>query len=257
MAEVLQSVMWCHEIIIVDMESTDASLSIATNFGCKIITHKNIGFADPARQFGLDQTSYEWVLAIDSDEIVPKNLAERLMKIVSNNEADVVELCFRNFFFGQELYGSGWNYRNLKVFRFFKKGFLSYGKMVHSFIEIDQKARKLSLIDYNLAIIHFNYLDVSHFIQKLDRYTSFESQKSRALHPILAGLYQVVRELGGRFIILGGWKDGWIGFYLSFAMSFYRITALTKQMTPNREAIVARYKKTASETSIFKNEEKL
>ena len=73
--EVIRSVIWCNEIVIIDMVSTDATLEIAKTFGCKIISHKNIGFADPARQFGLEQTTHNWVLAIDSDEIVPKLLA--------------------------------------------------------------------------------------------------------------------------------------------------------------------------------------
>ena len=75
-------------------------------------------------------------------------------------------------------------------------------------------------------------------------------------YPIFHGLYQIVRELGGRFIVLNGWKDGWVGFYLSFAMAFYRITALTKQMTPSRNKIISNYKKVATEIPMLKNVEK-
>lgn len=249
--EVLRSVSWCDEIVIVDMESNDLTLSIATEFNCKIINHKNIGYADPARQFGLEQASHPWILAIDSDEIVPEKLALQLKKIVSNDSADAVQLCFRNFFFGKELKGTGWSYKNLKVFRFFKRGFISYNKDVHSFIQVSSEARKFSLINFDFAIIHFNYLDVSHFIQKLDRYTNFEAQKPATKNFISQGLYQILRELGGRFIILGGWRDGWIGFYLSFAMAFYRITSITKQHTPDTLNIIKDYKQIATKTPVL------
>lgn len=249
--EVLQSVSWCDEIVIIDMESIDSTLTVAAQFGCKIVPHKNLGFADPARQFGLEQTKYPWVLAIDSDELVPEPLAKKLKLIAQNDQFDAVELCFRNFFFGRELQGAGWAYQNLRVYRFFKKGFLNYGDHVHSFIQVNQKARRHSLIQKDLAIVHFNYLDVSHFIQKLDRYTTYEARKNLPQYPILHGLYQIVRELGGRFIILGGWKDGWIGFYLSLSMAFYRVTSLTKQLTPDRDKIVSIYKNISKNTPVL------
>jgi glycosyltransferase involved in cell wall biosynthesis len=246
--EVLRSVSWCDEIVLIDMESTDATAAIASEFGCKIVRHKNIGFADPARQFGLEQTSYSWVLAIDSDEIVPQQLAQKLREIAVNDQADAVELSFRNFFFGVELKGAGWSYRDLRVYRFYKKGFLDYGDKVHAFINVHTDARKISLVKYEMAVVHFNYLDVSHFIHKLDRYTTYEARKAKPANPVIWGLYQILRELGGRYFILGGWRDGWIGFYLSFAMAFYRITSLTKQLMPGRDAIIEVYRQQAAKT---------
>lgn len=234
---VLQSVRWCDEIVLVDMESTDGTIAVAQAAGARVVPHKNIGLADPARQFGLEQAKGDWILALDSDEIVTPALAKRLQAIAAKNETDVAHLCFRNYFFGRELKGSGWSYKNIVVPRFFKKGSLTYGEHVHDFIRIKPGAREMKLIDKNLAVVHFNYLDVSHFIQKLDRYTDFEAKKS----PTGSLWYQALRELGGRFFLLGGWRDGWVGFYLAWAMAFYRLSALAKARTPDREEIVQIY----------------
>ena len=47
----LKSVTSCEEIIVCDMYSTDRTIEIAQKYGAKVIYHKNIGFADPARNF--------------------------------------------------------------------------------------------------------------------------------------------------------------------------------------------------------------
>lgn len=250
--DVVRSVSWCDEILVVDMESTDGTLLIAQEMGARVVSHPFIGAVDPARQFGLEQCRGDWILALDSDEIVPAALASRLRAIAEDNAADVVDLCFRNFFFGSELKGTGWSYKDIRVPRFFKKGFLSYGKRVHDFILVSPHARRLSLIERDLAIVHFNYLDVSHFIQKLDRYTSQEAEKlpAEAKHVGARMLYQCLREVGGRFFLLGGWRDGWLGFYLAFAMAFYRLSSLAKRNTLSRVEIQKAYHTVAASVPV-------
>lgn len=250
--DVLRSVAWCDEIVVVDMESTDSTITIAREAGAIVVPHANIGFADPARQFGLEQTKGEWILSIDSDEIVPRALAEELIKVAREDSVDVVDLCFRNFFFGRELRGSGWSWRHIVVTRFFRRGSLEYSSKVHDFIRIRPEARRRRLIRHDLAILHFNYLDVRQFIEKLNRYTDFEALKPAPARIGPALLYQCLRELGGRFFILGGWKDGWVGFYLSWGMAFYRMSALAKQSTMSRERIIAGYNDIAAHTAMLR-----
>ena len=43
----LESVKDFDEIVICDMYSTDKTLEIAQEYGCKIVMHENIGWADP------------------------------------------------------------------------------------------------------------------------------------------------------------------------------------------------------------------
>lgn len=247
LAEVLKSVAWCDEIVVVDMESSDRSVEIANANEAKVVFHKNLGYADPARGFGLSHCTHNWVLAIDSDEIVPVALAKRLMAVAGSDEADVVELGFKHYFFGREIAGTGWSYRDIRVKRFFKKGFLTYGHEVHNFIQVSPQARQLSLIEEPLAICHFAYNSVEHFISKLNRYTTFEADKSMYDgNPWWMMFYQFHRELIGRFFIKHGYRDGWVGLYLSLAMAFYRITAVAKRRLPKEAAVVASYKKIAS-----------
>ncbi|QGZ60700.1 glycosyltransferase family 2 protein [Paraburkholderia acidisoli] len=246
----LSSVNWCSEIVIVDMHSTDETVEIASRHGAKIYFHENVGFADPARAFGLSKCSHQWVLAIDSDEIVPYDLSIKLKEIAARDLCDVARISFRNFFFGREILGSGWGYKNQVIPRFFKKGKLNYEKRVHDFVKIEDGCRIIKIIGENVSIVHFNYNDVKHFIRKLDNYTDFEveSQKYNYGKPLLFRIiYHVTRELVGRFLILKGYKDGWLGLYLAMAMAFYRSTAIAKKNLPNGANAVAIYRNYAKQ----------
>lgn len=240
----LSSVRWCDEIVVIDMHSTDRTVEIAKKFGAKVYFHENVGFADPARPFGLSQCSHSWVLAIDSDEIVPPKLAERLWEIAKNDCFDVVKISFRNYFFGRELLGSGWGYKSQVIPRFYKKGFITYGTEVHNFVRLASNARLGTIVDRERSICHLNYYSVHQFIRKLNTYTDNEVLSTKyhyKNHPAARILYHSVREFGGRFFLMGGYRDGWVGLYLALAMAFYRASAVAKANTPSAADVDAQY----------------
>jgi len=226
------------------MHSNDQTLAIARKFKANIFMHENIGYADPARAFGLSKCSFNWVLAIDSDEIVPHQLRQELVKIAQSDIYDIAKISFRNFFFGREIKGSGWGYKDQVIERFFKKGYLTYGTEVHNFVQINNKARIGSIIGRDVSIIHYNYDSVRHFIQKLNNYTDQEVHSTRFHYkgyPTFKILYHCLREIVGRFIIKKGYKDGWVGFYLAMAMAFYRASAIAKSNLPDEKDVIDHY----------------
>lgn len=240
----LSSVSWCDEIVIIDMYSTDKTLEIAKEFGAKIYMHENIGYADPARAFGLSKCSHEWILAIDSDELVPEKLKDKLLSVIEKNEHEVFKISFRNFFFGRELLGSGWGFKDQVIPRFFRKGFLNYGSEVHNFNKIEPNARVGEIIGRDVSIIHFNYDSVSQFIRKLNTYTDNEVNSTKYNYkgnPTFKIIYHFFREVLGRFIYKKGYKDGWLGLYLALAIAFYRASAVAKSNLPSEEEVVREY----------------
>ena len=241
----LESVKWCDEIVIIDMYSTDNTLQIAKKYNCNIFMHENVGYADPARAYGLSKCKNEWILALDSDEIVMSQLREELMNIANRDKYDVVKISFRNFFFGREILGSGWGYKDQVIPRFFKKSFFSYTDEVHNFTKISDNARIGYIIDKDKSIIHFNYDSVSQFISKLNRYTDFEVKSTKYNYkgkPTLKIIYHFFREVLGRFIYKKGYKDGWIGLYLALGMAFYRASAIAKANLPKEDEVINLYK---------------
>lgn len=83
------------EVICVEDCSTDRSLSILQVYAhrderIRVIRHgKNLGLS-AARNTGIDESRGEWVLFVDSDDVVSKTLCERTLAAAQENAADVV-----------------------------------------------------------------------------------------------------------------------------------------------------------------------
>ncbi|OGG46549.1 MAG: hypothetical protein A3F84_18660 [Candidatus Handelsmanbacteria bacterium RIFCSPLOWO2_12_FULL_64_10] len=73
-------------------------------------------------------------------------------------------------------------------------------------------------------LVHLNYQSLSQFVHKQQRYTAMEVSAllaSRTRFRRRALLGQPAREFWRRYVRLGGWRDGWVGLFLSGAMAYY------------------------------------
>ena len=78
------------EIIIVDGSSTDKTIEIAKSFGVKIEITDNPPIFHINKQKAIDMASNDWVLQLDADERVTKDLALEIEKIISFSNDEIV-----------------------------------------------------------------------------------------------------------------------------------------------------------------------
>jgi len=132
----LETVKWADEIIIVDMYSDDKTTEIASEYTDKIFYHERMGYADPARQFGLEKASNEWILILDADELVPLKLKKRLETIIEEDLGDIISIPRNNYFFGKVMRHTGWGPLQDTLHRFSRKNtFLSPIKYTPSWLK--------------------------------------------------------------------------------------------------------------------------
>jgi len=83
--EVLESVKEFDEILICDMESTDRTLDIARQYGCRVVTFPkgDAVSAEPARTFAIQSAANHWVFVVDADELVTTELRNYLYQRIS------------------------------------------------------------------------------------------------------------------------------------------------------------------------------
>jgi glycosyltransferase involved in cell wall biosynthesis len=86
------------EIVIVDGTSTDATVSIAKDFGAKVIITENPPIFHINKQKALDAASFPWILQLDADERVSEKLAREVRKVItlSDEEADAYQKQLKN-----------------------------------------------------------------------------------------------------------------------------------------------------------------
>jgi glycosyltransferase involved in cell wall biosynthesis len=227
----LETVKWASEIVIIDMYSDDKTTEIASEYTDNIFYHERMGYADPARQFGLEKASNSWVLILDADELVPCKLKEKVEMIITEDLGDIISIPHNNYFFGKLMRYTGWGPLQDTHHRLFKKEYLSINDKIHSTFIEREDARIYEITDENEGFIHFNYLDVEHFLDKLNRYTTIEARallKAGEDIKFRAVTGQIFSEFRKRYFKLQGRKEGFRGFSLSFLMSAYRLVTYAK-----------------------------
>jgi glycosyltransferase involved in cell wall biosynthesis len=229
----LESVKWADELIVVDMYSDDKTVEIAKEYTDKIYYFERLGYADPARQYALEKATNSWILVIDADEMVPVGLKRELEKIMKYGIADVVRIPRNNYIFGHLMKGTGWGALQDMHYRFFKRDYVSFNGKIHAFTEITDDAKIYEIKNPKNGFIHFNHIDIEYFIEKLNRYTTIEAKNmfnndKKPPKTFLEELFRIIYEFFNRFFIKGGYKDGFLGFYLALLMGAYRASAYFK-----------------------------
>lgn len=217
----LRSLLWTNEIVLVDMMSTDKTVERAKRFGAKIFYHKPVGYVEPARNFSIKKAINPWVLVIDADEQVPLTLRDKLLEIVKEDKIDYVAIPRKNIIFKKWIRYAGW-WPDHQI-RFFKKGRVWWTGEIHKSPETTGKGRILPAAE-KYAIVHYNYLTISEFVEKLNIYTDKHAER------ILREDYQFhwidlirkpLSEFVDRYFRCQGFRDGLHGFILSNLMAFY------------------------------------
>ena len=216
--EVIRSVDFADEIIVVDSYSTDDTLLKAQRFGVRILQRE---FDYPASQknWAIPQASHDWILLIDADERVTPALRAELQQTLIDPppHIDGYWIYRKNHFMGQVVRYSGW--QNDKVVRLFRKERCRYeNKMVHEEIKAEGK------LGYLKARLHHNtYLSIDNYLKKLNRYAYWQAidydkktGKITLYHLFIKPLWRFFKH----YVMQQGFRDGFVGFTVSYLQSY-------------------------------------
>ncbi len=222
--ECLESIKDFDEIVLCDMYSTDKTLDIAKEYNCKIIMHEKTGFVEPARNFAISNASFEWVLVVDSDEIITEKLREYLYYFIKNSQN------YSAISIPRITYGWGEALEVLypdKIMRFYKRDFVYYPPEIHSTPQIKQG--DIYYIDKNrreLAILHKQERSISGWINIINQYTDIELEKKIKENKEInfwAHSWKSLFIIFEKFLFKRGYKNGIRGFIICvIVFGFYK-----------------------------------
>jgi glycosyltransferase involved in cell wall biosynthesis len=216
---VLHTVKWADEVMVVDSFSTDRTVDLATQHGVRVLQH---AYEGPAAQknWAIPQAKHEWILLLDADERVTSELQQEIQAWLQKDAIpfDAFWIGRRNFFMGQEIRYSGW--RGDQVVRFFHRDRCRYNnKQVHE--EIITDGIKVSRLKQKM--LHYTFKDVSHFLAKMERYAAWSAQDYTAKTPRVTYFHLWIKptfRFIKHFFLQSGFRDGKIGFIVSFIMAW-------------------------------------
>lgn len=212
-ADVLASVEWADEVIVIDGGSSDETACIAAKHGATVLHREGTTIA-AQRNLGIENARNEWILALDADERPSGDLVTQLAAVVRGPEHDAYRIQFHNFYGDRELVRGHWA-RDWHV-RLFRRRYRFLDRQVHERLEHVQKVGTLGGF-----IRHASYRDFDQHLRKVVRYAQLGAEELRARgyrvtvwHLLAKPAWRFFRE----YIMYGSYRDGRFGVVTS-AMS--------------------------------------
>ncbi len=218
--EVLESVTFADEIMVVDSYSTDATVEIAKQY-TDFILQREFDYPASQKNWAIPQATHEWILLVDADERVTPELKTEIIKVLEEEPGkDNITgywIKRRNHFMGKRVRFSGW--QNDKVIRLFMRDHCRYeDKQVHEEIETDGR-----LVFLKNRFYHNTYTTLDAHMKKLNRYATWQANDYDKKTGMLTPYHFVLKPMWSFFkhyILQQGFRDGVVGFVIAYIQSY-------------------------------------
>ena len=202
---------WAGEVIVVDGASADGTAESARAAGARVLNGARAGTGGQTiaaqRNAGIAAAAHEWVFALDADERIGPELAAELAATVAAPAHEAYAVRRRNVFFGRTITRAGWG--EDWVVRLFRRERRFVERRVHEGLEAVADVGRLGA-----PLEHVPYRDLSHYLQKLDRYATWaaEDLAARGRRPRLSDLlFRPPARFARMYLLQLGVLDGWRG----------------------------------------------
>jgi glycosyltransferase involved in cell wall biosynthesis len=219
----LAGLIWCGEIVVIDDFSTDKTIDIAKRFTAKVYQHHlNDDFA-AQRNFGLTKTTGDWILFVDSDEVVSGDLASEIQQSL---EIDCSGFYIKrtDWLFGRQLRHGETG--RVRLLRLAKRDAGTWKRTVHEVWNVSGATGELS---HHLD--HFPHQDVAQFIHEINLYSTINARYLYSKNVHVPWWHIIVYPKAKFFldyIWYLGFLDGTAGAVVAIAMSFHSFLTRAK-----------------------------
>lgn len=198
----------CDEVLVLNSQSTDGTIEICEKFGAKVVQQEWFGFSK-TKNIGNQIARHDWILSIDSDEVLSDELIETL-KNLKPEPGKVYALDRLTEYEGKWVRHSGW-YPEWKV-RIFEKNKVEWqGDFVHETLRIPADYQVVRLKG---KLFHYSFKDAADHILRLEKYARLgaEGQFAAGKKVTFVKRYfaPAARFVRG-FFIKKGFLDGRVG----------------------------------------------
>ncbi len=214
------------EIVVVDSLSTDKTREICEKYNVRFIQQKFLGYVEQ-KNFALQKASHEYVLSLDADEALSRELAAEILKLKSQFNVDGYKFNRLTEYNGHWVRYCGW-YPDTKL-RIVKKAKARWvGNNPHDALEVDGVVEHIGG-----DLLHYSYNSISSHVLQTNKFTTiearalFEKGKRASLTKLVSRpLYQFFKD----YILKLGILDGRYGFIICFINAQYVLLKYAKMI---------------------------
>lgn len=198
------------EIIVVDSFSTDKTKEICAQFNTTFITHPFKGHIQQ-KNYALDQAKYPYVLSLDADEALSKELTESILEVKKNWQFPAYRMNRLTNYCGNWIKHGSW-YPDSKVRLAIKNEVFWGGDNPHDKLLLKSTE---SIGSLQGDLLHYSYYSIKEHYQQQDRFSTiaaqalFEKGKKAPWYKLfLNPMASWIKDI----IIRSGYLDGKSGF---------------------------------------------
>jgi glycosyltransferase involved in cell wall biosynthesis len=230
----LRSLDFCDEIVVADSGSTDATVVVCEKYKCRVFTRPFDGYG-PYKQFAVSKASNDWVLSIDTDEVVSGELKREIVSLFSAGAPPALGYYIpRTLVFLGRLLRFGGEYRKKHLRLFNRNAGAFTDEKVHEKVCVSGKTDSLKN-----QILHYSYDSICDYFEKFNRYTTaaaqslFERKKKASALNVMARFPLTFIKI---YFIKGCFLDGYAGFIWALFSSMYPVVKYAKLHELYRQA---------------------
>lgn len=217
----LASAAFADELLLVDSGSTDDTLAIAAELGCRVL-HKPFAGYGPQKQWAIEQARHRYVLLLDADEWLPEDCQSEVQALLVELAAGApamagYRLPRRELIFWQYQHAGARLNRYLRLVD--RRRFRMSASTVHAAPEVDGPVGDIRSAfnhdgepDIHTKVAKINAYSSGLVADKLDRQVGFVRTRMVFYPP-----WFFLRQYLGKRQFL----DGWAGFVQSVVGAFY------------------------------------
>jgi glycosyltransferase involved in cell wall biosynthesis len=214
------------EVVVLDSGSSDRTEQIAREYGAKFHVRAFTNHAEQ-KNAALALASRSWILAVDADEVLSKELADEVAKICkdSNPSHQAYAIKRKLIFMNRRLnFGKSTDW----PVRLFKRNSGSYQSEIHErFVLSSGTAGKLSA-----SMDHFSYDSIEDYFERFNWYTSLIAanhvKTGKSTINMMSHLLRPWFEFVNRYFLRAGFLDGYPGYTYALLSSFYTFVKYAK-----------------------------
>jgi (heptosyl)LPS beta-1,4-glucosyltransferase len=210
----IASVEWAGDVIVVENDSLDDTIALATAAGATVISppFTTIG---ASRNQAIVRAKTPWVFVLDADERCTPELAKEILDLIKTTDCAAFRVPRRSFFLGKEIRHGGWGGRNDQPIRLFRRDLRYNANQVHEHVDLPEGAPTGGLRN---SLLHYTYTSLDQYFEKFDRYSRWWAEQNYAAGrrvTAAAVFFNPPARFVKMYLLKGGFRDGARGLILA------------------------------------------